>query len=102
MRQLEVIWSTASETPVSKKIAIDLPNGMTDLQICEAVFQDTNTYGGSIWEALLPLPEDRTHTSLSVGDHVRIDGLLYRCQFVGFEQVDELIPNLRFLEPEVV
>lgn len=104
MRELEVIWSTAPGTPEdvrSKKILVDLPDGMTDLQICEVVFVDTNLYSGVIWEALLPLPDDRTHTSISVGDHVRIDGVLYRCMTEGFAQVEEMIPNLRFMESRV-
>ena len=104
MRELEVIWSTAPGTPEdvrSKKILVDLPDGMTDLQICEVVFVDTNLYSGVIWEALLPLPDDRTHTSISVGDHVRIDGALYRCMTEGFTQVEEMIPNLRFMESKV-
>lgn len=102
MRELEVIWSTAPGAPTdvrSKKILFGFPDDVSDLQICEVVFRETNQYEGPLWDALQPLPEERTHTALSVGDHVRIDGVLYRCQMMGFEQVEELIPNLRFMEP---
>ena len=102
MREVEVIWSTAPGAPEdvrSKTVLLDFPDDVSDLSICEAVFRETNTYAGPIWDALLPLPEDRTHTALSVGDHVRIDGVLYRCQMMGFQQVDKVSPNLRFMEP---
>lgn len=60
-----------------------------DLAICEQVFTDTNLYEGVIWDALQPLPEGRTHTSLSVGDVVIIDGRAYECASIGFERARE-------------
>lgn len=52
-----------------------------DTDICEWVFQDTNKYQGSFWDLVEPLlPENRTHTALSVGDEVEVNGITYRCE----------------------
>jgi len=51
------------------------------------VFQNTNLYQGAMWDALQPLPEDRTHTAMSVGDEVTINGQTFRCEDIGFKEV---------------
>jgi hypothetical protein len=60
---------------------------LSDLAICEKAFRETNTYSGYLWDALQPLPENRTHTSLSVGDEVDVDGNTYRCADIGWQLV---------------
>ena len=60
----------------------------TDLELCERIYANTNLYQGVIWDAVEPhLPADRSHTALSIGDLVSIDGRTYRCADLGFELV---------------
>jgi len=54
----------------------------------EVVYHTTNTYSGNLWEIIQPLlSETRTHTALSVGDEVEIDGVGYVCADFGFEKI---------------
>ena len=62
----------------------------SDHDVLEALFEATNLYEGPLWDALQPLPEDRSHTALSVGDHVVIDGTIYRCDSFGWSVKDSL------------
>jgi len=58
----------------------------SDKYLLEDLFKQTNWYEGNIWDIIEPvLPADRTHTALSVGDEVEIDGLVYRCAEFGWE-----------------
>lgn len=58
----------------------------TPMEICDAVFVETNRYNGVFWNALEPLlPDERTHTALSVGDEVEVDGVTFMCDHVGWE-----------------
>lgn len=71
---------------VSAQFEFDLHEN--DLSFCERVFANTNTYQGQVWDALQPvMPADRSHTALSVGDLVSIDGRTYRCADLGFTLV---------------
>ena len=55
----------------------------------EVVYHTTNTYSGNLWQIIEPLlSATRTHTSLSVGDEVEIDGVGYVCADFGFEKVE--------------
>jgi hypothetical protein len=62
-------------------------------EICEAVYRDTNWYQGSVWEAMQPLPEVRSHTALSIGDVVTVNGIEMLCSEFGFQcqNVDKLL-----------
>lgn len=60
----------------------------SDLELCEKVFRDTNLYSGELWDALqVAIPAERSHTALSIGDKVEIDGRVYVCGEVGFALV---------------
>jgi hypothetical protein len=62
--------------------------GLSDDEVLDAVFHATNTYSGSLWNLIEPrLSERRTHTALSVGDEVEVDGRTYRCDPVGWSAV---------------
>lgn len=62
--------------------------GLSELEVCGAVFRATNTYSGELWELIAPLLSPRrTHTAVSVGDEVRVHGITYRCEPVGWEAV---------------
>lgn len=82
----------------------NIPNQLTasDYQICDAVYKASNLQDDiasfcradelvaiqQIWDALVPaLPAQRTHTSLSVGDVVSIDGRSYECADIGWKAV---------------
>ena len=57
--------------------------------ICEAIFHATNTYSGRLWEQIEPvLASYRTHTALSVGDEIRVGTKLYRCEPIGFSEIE--------------
>jgi hypothetical protein len=71
---------------VSAKFEFDLNEN--DLSFCERVFANTNIYQGKVWDTLAPhLPAERSHTALSIGDLVSIDGRTYRCADLGFSLV---------------
>jgi len=57
-----------------------------DNVILEALFENTNLYAGPFWDRLR-LPENRTHTALSVGDRVLLDGREYECASFGWEKI---------------
>ena len=58
------------------------------LDICNQVFRDTNLYEGPLWKVIEPLlSPSRTHTALSVGDEVEVDGVTCRCEGAGWSTV---------------
>lgn len=60
------------------------------IAIAEAVFRDTNLYQGVLWDLLEPLlPENRTHTALSVGDEVTVNGTTFQCASIGWVELFE-------------
>lgn len=81
-------FADAGRVPVtSKTIEVGTAIGVDPHALCEMLFRDTNTYQGSLWDLLQPLPRTRTHTAMSVGDEVIIDGRKYRCEDFGFKEV---------------
>jgi len=72
---------------------------LTDLEICNKIYQETNLYTGEVWEVIkLVLPEERTHTALSVfhgpkvdgeltqiGDTIMVDGRIYEVADNGWK-----------------
>jgi hypothetical protein len=89
MNTITVTWKAFSKDGnyASKTIETSTTLGVQPEMICEFIFRDTNTYQGSFWTLLQPLPENRTHTALSVGDEVTIDGRTFRCADIGFEEI---------------
>jgi hypothetical protein len=60
-------------------------------QFLEVVYRTTNTYSGNLWDIIQPLlSETRTHTSISVGDEIEIDGQVYICADFGFEKIEDV------------
>lgn len=56
------------------------------IQLLRMIYENTNLYQGAFWDLLEPvLPANRTHTALSVGDEVEIDGAIYRCDDIGWK-----------------
>lgn len=70
----------------------ELADDLTDSEVCEAVFAQTNLYHGELWDLVEPkLSERRTHTAVSVGDEVTVRGITYRCESVGWSAVSVAI-----------
>jgi hypothetical protein len=60
----------------------------TDLEICEAIYRQTHGCTGELWDAIAPaLPTECSHSSLSLGDDVIIDGRRYRFHVTGFKPI---------------
>lgn len=116
--RIQVTWATARalseedlsmlkfhkrEPVTSKSFEVDLgpldEGGAGDEPILERLFEETNLYGGPLWDAMQPLPEERTHTSISVGDYVTIEDRMYRCASLGWERTNTFVPNLGFRVP---
>jgi hypothetical protein len=93
MSRITVTWKSFAREGVreaseaSRAIEVESANGVADEMLCEFIFRDTNTYSGSLWDLLQPLPEDRTHTALSVGDAIEIDGRVWECADLGFKRI---------------
>jgi hypothetical protein len=72
-----------------------------DLRICEVIYKVTNLQGEladfgaslaeiNLWETIeSKLSPTRTHTALSVGDEVEIDGRAYICADLGFKLLEK-------------
>jgi hypothetical protein len=66
-------------------------NEIADVNICEWIYKDTNTYGGLIWNQIeKKLSPTRTHTSISIGDEIEINGQVYICADFGFEKIEDV------------
>lgn len=69
----------------------EIPPAMFDTEILELLFEQTNLYSGDVWSEYFDgkMPENRSHTALSVGDLVTIerneDKSVYVCQDLGWE-----------------
>lgn len=91
--QVTITWQAFGDLPeksrfVRKATVFTDFDVESDMQLLNMVYQDTNIYAGRIWDLLQDkLPFDRTHTALSVGDAVAIDGTTYVVKDFGFEEV---------------
>ena len=57
----------------------------------EVVYQQTNIYEGNLWNVIEPkLSAFRTHTAISVGDEIEIDGQVYICADFGFDKIEDV------------
>lgn len=71
----------------------EIPPAMFDTEILELLFEQTNLYAGDVWKTHFEgkMPENRSHTALSVGDKVTIarnnDTSIYICLDAGWELI---------------
>ena len=106
MTKVKVTWKAFDKQPERGRsitsVEVELVNQVSDdFRICEAIFKVTNLkdelaeFGASLteinlWETIKPkLSPTRTHTSLSIGDEIEIDGRAYICADLGFIKVSE-------------
>lgn len=69
---------------------VSSPNGKIDTDICNVLYSQTNQYIGKLWDIIEPkLSPKRTHTALSIGDEIEIDGRVWRCSEIGWKRIDE-------------
>ena len=82
-RSLTISWIWAEDEPFDISVLYDTE--LDDLRLCEQVYKQTNLYQGDLWDRIEEfLPATRSHTALSVGDAVMIDGITYECRAFGF------------------
>jgi hypothetical protein len=63
---------------------------LSPFDLLETLFAQTNQYKGHIWDAIEDrLPLRRSHTALSVGDEVSIDGAWFECDHIGWKNLEE-------------
>ena len=98
MTKVKVTWKAFGDKPqigrFVSSVEFTLPEvvskTVSDEHICETIFKQTNLYSGPVWDVIQPLlSATRTHTALSVGDEVEIDGVAYICADLGFIKVSD-------------
>jgi hypothetical protein len=101
MTKVKITWKSFGDNPDAglfvSSVEFDYDFGFEegeykDLSICEYLFANTNLYKGGAWDIIQPLLSDtRTHTSLSIGDEVEIDGVTYICANMGFLKIEDAV-----------
>lgn len=95
MASVTITWKAFGEKPernkfitsVSLETLFDITDANRDTFL-SVVYQQTNLYAGNLWNLIEPhLSPMRTHTALSIGDEITIDGVTYRVAEVGFQRV---------------
>lgn len=85
MSQVTITWKAFGD---ATSATFDVPDNGDAIDICDMLFRQTNLYEGYAWNILEPLlPENRTHTALSVGDEITVNGVTYRCEPIGWAEV---------------
>ena len=95
-KNITIYWNafTKSENSEHDKFGFwwELDETKTDFEICEDIFQQTNLYKGEVFELIAQCAtKERSHTALSVGDHIAINGRMYRVNSFGFGLVEESV-----------
>ncbi len=62
-----------------------------DFEWLNYLYECTNLHQGKMWNTYFDgkMPENRSHTSLSVGDQIVLDGREYVCEMVGWSLVNK-------------
>lgn len=89
---VKIVWMPMAADdergPQSVNLKVEDHNRENDAQLLERLFDNTNLYTGELWDAMQPLPADRPHTALSVGDIVYISRRAYICKPFGWHQIE--------------
>lgn len=98
MSKVKISWKAFGDKPEQGRYTSSV-EFETEFKIAEAdvdqflnvVYRVTNTYSGNLWDIIQPqLAENRTHTALSVGDEIEIDGQVYIVADFGFEKIEDV------------
>jgi len=90
MAKVKITWKAFGEKPEQNKfitsVEFDTDFKVNNVdQLLNVIYHVTNTYSGNLWEIIKPkLSSYRTHTAISVGDEVEIDGITYVCADFGW------------------
>lgn len=79
------------EASAEKRFSFVTEDIMTGEQVCSAVYAATNLYAGEIWDAMQPLPADRGHTAISMGDFITVNGVTYECAEFGWKNLNAVV-----------
>jgi len=98
MSKVKVTWKAFGESVESGRFISSVEfetefeiNDENRDQFFGVVYQQTNTYSGNLWNIIEPkLSPFRTHTALSIGDEIEIDGQVYICADFGFEKIEDV------------
>jgi hypothetical protein len=95
MSKVKVTWKAFGDKPQINRfvssVEFELPTVVEAKKICEQIYEETNHYSGEIWDIIQPLLfQTRTHTSISVGDEIEIDGQVWVCADFGFEKIEDV------------
>ena len=103
MTKVKVTWKAFGDKPeigrfvssvefeIQVKATTFFPQANIDEGVCEGIYEGTNRYAGGYWDIIQPLlSETRTHTSISVGDEIEINGQVYICADFGFEKIEDV------------
>jgi hypothetical protein len=97
MTKVKVTWKAFGNKPEINHyisfVEFELSEGTKDFpkSVCEEIYKQTNTRSGPVWEIIQPkLSAFRTHTAISVGDEIEIDGQVYICADFGFEKIEDV------------
>lgn len=98
MSQVKITWKAFGDKPEAGRFVSSV-EFETEFKIAEAdvdqflnvVYRGTNIYSGNLWNLIEPkLSPTRTHTALSVGDEIEIDGQVYIVADFGFEKIEDV------------
>jgi len=96
MSQVKITWKAFGDKPkigrFISSVEFELLAGKGfPKTVCAEIYKQTNTYKGPLWEIIEPkLSATRTHTSLSIGDEIEIDGQVYIVADCGFEKIEDV------------
>ena len=95
--RISITWKAFGSIPEANRFIsavefeVALTPEVTDEQIMDALYQDTNIYSGFFWKIIEPLlSPTRTHTALSIGDEIGIDGRQYKVAMCGFDLIEKV------------
>ena len=84
-RTVKITWKAFGRA-TSAEIALE--STLEPEVICDMTYRATNLYEGAVWDLIEPvLDARRTHTALSVGDEVEVDGVIFRCERIGWARI---------------
>ena len=92
MSTVTVTWKAFGDSPEHNEFVssaqIETAEFADPLELCNKIFRDTNLYDGELWDLIEPkLSPTRTHTALSVGDEIQVDGATFRCEGMGWSKI---------------
>ena len=85
--EVEIFWEAfKAHGKEVQSLKFEIESDLSDIEFLEMLFQQTNLYQGTWWDEFhTQFPEGRSHTALSVGDKVRLEGLTYTCADFGWK-----------------